>query len=147
MKSQVLHTMWCSISGEAAGEIWNWSKCFARMKLAAAIFDISKNRKLGRDVRSFFKIWSLMVILIFLIMWIFLRKRLETYQNDRRAQSIVVERNSTRAAILTSCCVQYLVDISTAHRSFRCRPWQSSLVPGRYKPKAGTCEALRRADK
>ena len=25
MKSQVLHTMWCNISGEAAGEIWKWS--------------------------------------------------------------------------------------------------------------------------
>ena len=25
MKSQVLHTVWCHISGEAAGEIWNWS--------------------------------------------------------------------------------------------------------------------------
>ena len=25
MKSQVLHTVWCSISGEAAGEIWTWS--------------------------------------------------------------------------------------------------------------------------
>ena len=25
MKSQVLHTVWCNISGEAAGGIWNWS--------------------------------------------------------------------------------------------------------------------------
>ena len=25
MKSQVLHTVWCNISGEAAGEIWTWS--------------------------------------------------------------------------------------------------------------------------
>ena len=25
MKSQVLHTVWCNISGEAAGELWNWS--------------------------------------------------------------------------------------------------------------------------
>ena len=25
MKSQVLHTTWCNISGEAAGGIWNWS--------------------------------------------------------------------------------------------------------------------------
>ena len=25
MKSQVLHTVWCYISGEAAGEIWKWS--------------------------------------------------------------------------------------------------------------------------
>ena len=25
MKSQVLHTVWCYITGEAAGEIWNWS--------------------------------------------------------------------------------------------------------------------------
>ena len=25
MKSQVLHTVWCNISAEAAGEIWNWS--------------------------------------------------------------------------------------------------------------------------
>ena len=24
MKSQVLHTVWCHISGEAAGEIWSW---------------------------------------------------------------------------------------------------------------------------
>ena len=25
MKSQVLHTVWCNIHGEAAGEIWDWS--------------------------------------------------------------------------------------------------------------------------
>ena len=25
MKSKVLHTVWCNISGEAAGEIWQWS--------------------------------------------------------------------------------------------------------------------------
>ena len=25
MKSNVLHTVWCSISGEATGETWNWS--------------------------------------------------------------------------------------------------------------------------
>ena len=25
MKSQVLHTLWPNISGEAAGETWNWS--------------------------------------------------------------------------------------------------------------------------
>ena len=25
MKSQVLHTVWCNITGEAAGEIWTWS--------------------------------------------------------------------------------------------------------------------------
>ena len=25
MKSQVLHTVWCDISGEDAGEIWDWS--------------------------------------------------------------------------------------------------------------------------
>ena len=25
MKSQVLHTVWCHISGEAAGEFWHWS--------------------------------------------------------------------------------------------------------------------------
>ena len=25
MKSQVLHTVWCNMSREAAGEIWNWS--------------------------------------------------------------------------------------------------------------------------
>ena len=25
MKSQVLHTVWCNITGEAAGEILHWS--------------------------------------------------------------------------------------------------------------------------
>ena len=25
MKSHVLHTVWCNITGEAAGEIWTWS--------------------------------------------------------------------------------------------------------------------------
>ena len=25
MKSKILHTVWCSITGEAAGEIWTWS--------------------------------------------------------------------------------------------------------------------------
>ena len=28
MKSQVLHNVWCYISGEAAGDIWNWSVHF-----------------------------------------------------------------------------------------------------------------------
>ena len=27
MRSQVLQTVWCYISGEAAGEIWSWSLC------------------------------------------------------------------------------------------------------------------------
>ena len=25
MKTHVLHTVWCNITGEAAGEIWTWS--------------------------------------------------------------------------------------------------------------------------
>ena len=25
MKNQVLHTVWCNIAGETAGEMWNWS--------------------------------------------------------------------------------------------------------------------------
>ena len=25
MENHVLHTVWCNISGEAAGEVWNWS--------------------------------------------------------------------------------------------------------------------------
>ena len=25
MESKVLHTVWCDISGEAAGEIWHWA--------------------------------------------------------------------------------------------------------------------------
>ena len=25
MKSQVLHTMWCNITGDSTGQIWNWS--------------------------------------------------------------------------------------------------------------------------
>ena len=25
MKSQVLHTVWCNMTGEATGEIWTWS--------------------------------------------------------------------------------------------------------------------------
>ena len=25
MKNQVLHTVWCNIAGEAAGETWSWS--------------------------------------------------------------------------------------------------------------------------
>ena len=30
MKSQVLHTVWCNNSDEAAGEIWNWSPSGAK---------------------------------------------------------------------------------------------------------------------
>ena len=29
MKNQVIHTVWCNISGETAGEICNWSLCFS----------------------------------------------------------------------------------------------------------------------
>ena len=39
MKSQVLHAVWCNISGEAAREIWNWSllgiEGFSSLKLKA----------------------------------------------------------------------------------------------------------------
>ena len=31
MKSHVLHTVWCNISGEAAGGIWNWSLLWIRL--------------------------------------------------------------------------------------------------------------------
>ena len=37
MKSQVLLTVWCNISGEAAGEIWHWSLSGAE-GLIATIF-------------------------------------------------------------------------------------------------------------
>ena len=36
MKSQVLHTVWCYISGEAAGEIWTWSLLGAEKGLTCA---------------------------------------------------------------------------------------------------------------
>ena len=40
MKSQVLHTVWCDISGEAAGEIWYWSLLEAqRLMLFNASYD------------------------------------------------------------------------------------------------------------
>ena len=32
MKSQVLHTVWCKISGEDAGEIGNWALVYASLK-------------------------------------------------------------------------------------------------------------------
>ena len=52
MKSWILHTMWCIITGEAAGEIWNWSllgvkglmiECFASENLIRK-FDESDQR-------------------------------------------------------------------------------------------------------
>ena len=33
MKSQILHTVWCNISGEAAGEIWNLSLLAERVNM------------------------------------------------------------------------------------------------------------------
>ena len=33
LKSQVLHTVWCNISGRAAGEIWNWSLLGVKARL------------------------------------------------------------------------------------------------------------------
>ena len=48
MKSQVLHTVWCNISGEAAGEIWNWPlvgvKGLMRSMFAGLISPTSKRR-------------------------------------------------------------------------------------------------------
>ena len=38
MERQVLHIMWCDISGEAAGEIWNWSLLWVKgLKVTDAI--------------------------------------------------------------------------------------------------------------
>ena len=40
MKSQVLHTVWCNISGEAAREIWNWSLLGGRLNLEHIVDEI-----------------------------------------------------------------------------------------------------------
>ena len=41
MKSQVLHTVWCHISAEAAGEIWNWSLLGVKgLELVAYRFEV-----------------------------------------------------------------------------------------------------------
>ena len=37
MKGQVLHTGWCFISGEAAGEIWNWSLLRVKGKMLICV--------------------------------------------------------------------------------------------------------------
>ena len=36
MKIEVLHTAWCNISGEAAGEVWIWS-LFGRFRTAGLL--------------------------------------------------------------------------------------------------------------
>ena len=41
MKSQVLRTVWCYITGEAAGEIWHWSL------LAVKVLNLSKKNALS----------------------------------------------------------------------------------------------------
>ena len=45
MKSQVLHTVWCNISGEATGEIWHWSLLGVK---GVMIFDRGSRRLLTR---------------------------------------------------------------------------------------------------
>ena len=40
MQSQVLHTVWCNISGEAAGEIWHWSLLGVKGLINAAYYEI-----------------------------------------------------------------------------------------------------------
>ena len=50
MKSQVLHTAWCHISGEAAGEIWTWSLLGVKGKQRKLDVVIIRGRK--GDVRG-----------------------------------------------------------------------------------------------
>ena len=51
MKSQVLHTVWCNISGEAAGEIWNWSylgvKGLTRSTTECTKTDLTRKQSFG----------------------------------------------------------------------------------------------------
>ena len=43
MKSQVLHTVWCYISGEAAGGIWNWSRLGVKGLNSFSLMSLSCN--------------------------------------------------------------------------------------------------------
>ena len=48
MESQVLHTAWCNISGEAAGEIWLWSLLFT------ATSGVDPELMVGQKKKGFF---------------------------------------------------------------------------------------------
>ena len=63
MKRQVLHTVWCNISGEAAGEIWNW--------LLLGVKGLNRPRRIccrGRWLWKFFPMFPLS----FKVIWSFL---------------------------------------------------------------------------
>ena len=54
MKSQVLHTVWCNIPGEAAGEIWNWSPSVVRIlsQNSNQVAQIQTRETDGRNLRG-----------------------------------------------------------------------------------------------
>ena len=51
MESQVLHTVWCTIPGEAAGEIWNWSLLGVKglNGWESVLFELRSERDNGAD--------------------------------------------------------------------------------------------------
>ena len=60
MKREVLHTVWCNISGEAAGEIWHWSLLRVKgliMRVMSesdwSIQTLARNRTVGWANRTF----------------------------------------------------------------------------------------------
>ena len=74
MESQVLHTVWCYISGEAAGEIWIWSDSWewndetpSVLPLPVYLLSFVSWAALCRDLcrRSFFTTFMLPVVCFF----------------------------------------------------------------------------------
>ena len=69
MKGQILHTVWCYISGEAAGEIWNWSLCILSF-LDHAIHEICWTNALTlSSVQNRVCYWWL-VIFFYILLWL-----------------------------------------------------------------------------
>ena len=54
MKSQVLHTVWGHISGEAAGEIWNWSLLGVQGSKIRALYFLLDDTALNTEFHAVF---------------------------------------------------------------------------------------------
>ena len=61
MKSQVLHTVWCNITGEAAGEIWHWSLLAKKLNTSpryGASLCLSPTQSSAQLKRSLHSTWN-----------------------------------------------------------------------------------------
>ena len=84
MKSQVLHTVWCNVSGEAAGEIWNWS--VLGVKGLKAVFSVTRKCWQKLCVFAFGPAWHNQSPIAFMVFWV----EYDQNNNDNKNQTVVI---------------------------------------------------------